>query len=256
MYEQQTFDAILNRMLERVPSDIDKREGSIIYDALAPAVAELAQMYVELDINYNLSFADTATGDFLSRRTAEFGVERQPATKAIRRGLFYGNDEAPLDIPIGSRYAIDGLVYVATEKISTGVFKLECETAGIAGNQTFGALLPIAGVPGLVSAELTDVLVPGEDEETDEALRSRYYEAVNEPAFGGNVADYRQKFWRHSRCRRRQNNACLEWRRNRSGNADRIGLVRTVHGVDRCRADGDRPGSKQRRRIRTGPNWA
>lgn len=192
MYEQQTYDAILNRMLARVPGDVDKREGSIIYDALAPAAAELAQMYVELDINYNLSFADTATGDFLSRITAQFGVNRQPATAAVRKGLFYGSGSAPMDVPIGSRYSINGLNFIVTEKITTGSFRLECETAGVVGNQAFGALLPIVGVSGLVSAELADVLVPGEDEETDESLRARYYETVNEPAFGGNVADYRQ----------------------------------------------------------------
>nr|DAY72236.1 MAG TPA: Baseplate J like protein [Caudoviricetes sp.] len=33
MYENQTENIILNRMLEKVPNDIDKREGSIIYDA-------------------------------------------------------------------------------------------------------------------------------------------------------------------------------------------------------------------------------
>ncbi|WP_276358398.1 baseplate J/gp47 family protein [Cohnella caldifontis] len=192
MYEQQTYEAILNRMLDRVPNDVDKREGSVIYDALAPAAAELAQMYAELDINDNLSFADTATGDFLSRITAQFGVNRQPATKAIRKGLFYGSGSAPMDVPVGSRFSIGNLVYTVTEKVSAGVFKLECETAGAAGNQPFGALLPVTGVNGLVEAELADVLVPGEDEETDEALRERYYEAVNEPAFGGNVADYKK----------------------------------------------------------------
>lgn len=193
MYEGQTYEAILQRMLDRVPNDIDKREGSVIYDALAPAAAELAQMYIELDINYNLSFADTASGEELTRRTAEFGVNRQPATKAIRRGEFYAANDVPMDIPIGSRFSIESVNFVAVEQISTGVYRMECETAGAIGNQYFGALLPIQVINGLVRAELTDVLVPGEDEESDEALRQRYYEAVNEPAFGGNVADYKQK---------------------------------------------------------------
>ncbi|MFC6553853.1 hypothetical protein ACFQBN_44990 [Cohnella cellulosilytica] len=39
-------------------------EKGIIYDALAPAAAELAQLYIDLDINYNLSYADSAAGDF------------------------------------------------------------------------------------------------------------------------------------------------------------------------------------------------
>ena len=33
------YDIILQRMLDRVPIQIDKREGSIIYNALSPAAA-------------------------------------------------------------------------------------------------------------------------------------------------------------------------------------------------------------------------
>ncbi|TNJ68235.1 baseplate J/gp47 family protein [Paenibacillus hemerocallicola] len=193
MYESQNEQTILNRMLARVPDNVDKRPGSVIYDALAPAAAELAQMYVELDLNYNISFADTASGEYLARRTAEFGVTREPATKARRKGQFYNAANAPFDIPIGSRFSIENLNYIAINKISTGVFTMECEQVGIVGNQKFGAMLPIDYIAGLSRAELTDVLVPGEDAESDDALRVRYYEEVNRPAFGGNVADYKQK---------------------------------------------------------------
>jgi len=193
VYETQTFEAILKRMLDRVSDSIDKRPGSIIYDALAPAAAELAQMYAELDINDRLSFADTASGEYLTRRAAEFGVHRRPATKARREGHFFGANDSPIEIPTGSRYSIEGIHFVAVSRIGAGVYVLECETPGVVGNQHFGNLLPIDFVPGLVRAELGDVLVPGEDEESDEELRQRYYKAVNEPPFGGNVADYQQK---------------------------------------------------------------
>lgn len=193
MYENQTYEAILRRMLGRVPQQIDKREGSIIYDALAPAAAELAQMYMELDVNNNLSFADTATGEYLERRTLEFGIEREPATKARRKGLFFASGQAPMDVPTGSRFSIRDLDYTAISKIKTGEWIIECETAGTAGNQEFGTLLPIEYIDGLARAELGEVLVPGEDAESDEALRQRYLEVVNEQPFGGNVADYKQK---------------------------------------------------------------
>ncbi|MEK5167211.1 baseplate J/gp47 family protein, partial [Paenibacillus sp. FSL R5-0527] len=156
------------------------------------AAAELAQMYIELDVNYNLSFVDTATGDELTRKCAEFGVNREPATKARRKGLFYTSGDAPMDVPAGSRFSINDVNYVAVSKIVTGQWTLECEQAGTIGNQEFGALLPIDYVNNLARAELTDVLMPGEDEETDDALRARYYEVVNEPAFGGNISDYKQ----------------------------------------------------------------
>ena len=193
MYEAQTFEAILQRMLSRVTDNVDKRPGSVIYDALAPAAAELAQLYAELDINYNLSFADTASGDYLTRRAAEFGVQRKPAVKARREGRFYGEGDAPIDVPLGSRFGISGLFYTVVSKLGAGIYALECETAGAAGNQPYGALLPVDYVAGLVRAELATVIVPGEEEEDDESLRQRYYAAVNEPPFGGNVADYKQK---------------------------------------------------------------
>lgn len=193
MYEHMTYESVLQRMLARVSNTIDKREGSVIYDALAPAAAELAQMYIELDINYNLSFADTASGEYLTRKAAEFGVNRSAATVAIRQGTFYRGSSVLMDIPLGSRFSIEGQTFTATERISTGVYKLRCGETGRIGNEQFGALLPIDYIANLTIAELGNVLVPGEDEETDEALRQRLYAAVNEPAFGGNIADYKNK---------------------------------------------------------------
>lgn len=192
MYETQTYDVILQRMLGRVSNNVDKRSGSIIYDALAPAAAEMAQMYMELDINQRLSYADTATGEFLDRRTSEFGINRESATKARRKGLFYAGGDVPMNVPVGSRYSANDLDYTVISKIVTGQWLLECETAGVVGNQEFGVLLPIEYVDGLARAELADVLVPGEDAETDDALRERYIAAVNDQPFGGNVSDYKQ----------------------------------------------------------------
>lgn len=68
MFEDQTFDEVMERMLDRVPADIDKRENSVIWNALAPAAAELAQSYIWLDTVLELVFADTAQGEFLDRR--------------------------------------------------------------------------------------------------------------------------------------------------------------------------------------------
>lgn len=40
---------------------------------------------------------------------------------------------------------------------------------------------------------ITEVLIPGEDEEDTEALRNRYFNSFKEKAFGGNVQDYLTK---------------------------------------------------------------
>ncbi|AIQ14619.1 baseplate J/gp47 family protein [Paenibacillus durus] len=186
----QTFEAILERMLDRVPEELDKREGSIIYDALAPAAAELAQMYVELELNTNLFFADTATGEFLERSIVWSGITRRPASPAEIQGAFYADGGGGLDIPLGSRFSLDQLNYTAAEKLSPGNYRLTCETAGTAGNRNSGALLPIDYIPQLSRGETVRLLIPGEDAEDDETLRQRYFDSARRPATSGNKAHY------------------------------------------------------------------
>ena len=61
------------------------------------------------------------------------------------------------------------------------------------GNQYSGNLINITFIQGLSEATMSSTLIPARDEETDEELRSRYFEALNQKAFGGNIADYRTK---------------------------------------------------------------
>lgn len=192
LFENQTFETILGRMLDRISDDMDKREGSIIYDALAPAAMELAQMYTELDVVLRLAFGETSTGGYLDKRAADFGVYRKQATPAVRKGIFTDENDVPFNIPIGSRFRLNDMVYVAIEKITDGQFRMQAETPGSAGNQEYGNLLPIEPIEGLGTATLADVLIPGEDEESDESLRKRFLQKVREPGTSGNTADYKQ----------------------------------------------------------------
>ena len=184
MYESVTYEVILQRMLARIPDTFDKREGSIIYDALAPAAAELAQMYIELDVTRGMTFVDTATGEYLDELVGEFGLTRIPATKAIVKGSFN------IDVSVGDRFSGDKLNYIVTEKVSTGVFYLECETAGTVGNGYTGRLIPISYIAGLTSAAITEISVPARDIETDEELRARYFDTIGGGASDGNKAQY------------------------------------------------------------------
>ncbi|MEC0171424.1 baseplate J/gp47 family protein [Paenibacillus graminis] len=192
MYENQTFETILQRMLDRVPADIDKREGSIIYDAMAPAALELAQMYVELDINANLMFADTASGDYLDKAVSWSGVTRKAATKAQMHGLFYNDGNALMDIPIGSRFALGEINYKATERLSLGEYRMEAETAGAAANANLGTLLPIDYVNNLARAELAGLLIAGTNRESDSALYERYQDRISKPITSGNRYQYEE----------------------------------------------------------------
>lgn len=189
MYENITHDFLLDRMLSRVSGKFDKREGSVIFDTHSPTALELQFIYIELERIINESYGDTASREFLVRRCRERGITPYPASKAVLKGEF-----APADIDVaGKRFNIDSVNYTVTEKIGGGEYRVECETAGTAGNGQLGEMIPIDYIDGLQRAELTEVLIPGEDEEDTEELRKRYFNSFDEKAFGGNVRDYLEK---------------------------------------------------------------
>lgn len=190
MYEEHTFENIMDRLLERVPDDVDKRVSTIIYDALAPAAAELAIMYIELETILDQTFADTSTGEYLERRCAERGISRESATCGKFKGKFV---PASIDV-LNERFSLNSYNYKVTEKTDIeGEWILTCETEGSGANGEFGALIPIEYINGLESAELISIVTPGEDIETDDSLRERYNNTLFSQAYGGNIADYIKK---------------------------------------------------------------
>lgn len=181
-----TYEEILQGMLDKVPSNVDKREGSIIYDALAPCAYFLAQQNFQLENFLNLVFPDTALAEYLDRAIAGYGVVRKSATAAVRQMITSGAVE------LGTRWGISTLVYVATEQESENSYLVECETPGEIGNQYSGTMQAVSNVTG-ITATLGEIITPGTDEETDEALRERFYQKVQLPATSGNA--YHYKLW-------------------------------------------------------------
>ncbi len=187
MYEDITYESIMTRMLGKIPSNMDKREGSIIYDALAPCAVELQLMYIELDVILKETFGDTASREYLIRRAKERGIIPYEASYAFLRGTFN------IAVEVGERFSCDGLNYVVVEQLADYEFMLQCETLGVVGNRTFGALIPVNYVGGLKTAELVELLIPGEDEEDTEVFRARYLASFDTKAYGGNIQDYLEK---------------------------------------------------------------
>lgn len=186
MYENVTAEGILNSMLSRVSDKLDKREGSVIADSLSPAALEIMALYIELERVIREGFGDTASREFLILRCRERGISPYPAEKAEGKGVF-----SPKTVDVtGKRFSIGEVNFVAADKLSDGVYLMECETAGKIGNRFFGDMIPIDYIDGLEKAELTEILIPGEDEEDTEDLRKRYFASFEEKAFGGNVSDY------------------------------------------------------------------
>ena len=194
-YENISYELVLNRMIDRVKqedSNLDTREGSIIYNALASAAIELAIAYCELDNILKESFADTASREYLYRKCEEVGIDVQnfEASYSAHKGSF---DHV---VSIGSRWNCDLYNYTVTELIEEQdglyTYKMVCETIGAAPNSQTGDLTPITDyISNLSYAQLTECLIEGEDEVSDDEIREIYYSYVGRGSSDGNVGQYK-----------------------------------------------------------------
>ena len=199
-FDKYTFQYLMDKAISHVPDTIDKREGSIIYDAIAPACYELAEYYMEMQMILTNTFVATAHDEFLNLRVAERGLTRNLATYAVKKGVFVNGADAPTVISVGSRFSTisdtKAVNYYVSEVYANvddivvpGSYKLICETVGVIGNNYTGPLIPITYIPDLKSATMSDLLIPARDAEDDETLRNRYFSTFRE-TFGGNIAEY------------------------------------------------------------------
>lgn len=190
----KTYEQLLEEALNRVPDTLDKREGSIIYDALAPACYVLAGYYMDIELFKEQSMISKTYGSYLDEKVKEQGLARIQATKALKLGTFT-YDNKPAAVAIGTRFATldnDSMIYSVESVASAGVYYLRCETAGTAGNSYIGDLVPISNGIRLSKAVMSDLIVAARDEESDDDLRQRFYDSVNKSPFGGNIAQYRE----------------------------------------------------------------
>ena len=209
-----SFEQILDRTLSNeLLSDVDKREGSIVYDTLAPVCMELADAYAKMDILESQLSLLTATGSNLDNRAYEQGMAREQETQAERIGTFkkyqvdeqtgeYVKDEndnkilIDMDIPEGSRFVSpenDSIIYEFIGKDDKNENILRCETYGTVGNEYTGTILPLTAIPDLVEAKITGTHIPAQDTESDDELRTRVINKLNSLSFGGNIDAYIEK---------------------------------------------------------------
>lgn len=186
-----TYSNILNSMMQNVPNTYDKREGGIMQSAIGPAAYALEEFYMALNQVQQAAYIQTAVGQSLDMLAIIANIQRYQASAAVRLGEF----NQP--IPLGSRFSTangdSSINFVATAATDNpNQFQLTAETPGTIGNDYTGPILPINYIQGLTLAQITDILVPGDDEETDDELRTRLIAALNEKPFGGNVAAYRE----------------------------------------------------------------
>lgn len=187
MFENYTYEKLLEDVLANAPAGIDTRQGSIFYDAISGILLKVAKLYTDIDYIAELIYIDTTTGEYLDRKASEFALTRLAATKCCYYFLYEGNAPA-----VGERFYTDGLYFVL-KKTDEGVLYLESEIAGTAANGVYSgtAAIPVNNIQGLTSATFGGLMELGSDEESDDDFRERLREKMSGPAENGNKQHYR-----------------------------------------------------------------
>lgn len=189
MFEDMTFENIIEEMMEDMPDGMDTSEGSLLYHACAKHAARLEQAYIDLAALADNMYPDTADLDNLLKFGQEKGVYIEEATAAEFEGKF------DTIVEIGTEFSGDDYNYIVTEVIDENEhkYRLECEDAGSEPNGWLGELMCLDDIEGLETAELTKLLKEGTDEEDEDSYRMRVLDAFEIKAFGGNKAYYVQE---------------------------------------------------------------
>lgn len=185
MSKEISFEKTMSRMLDTISDDFDKRETSIIYQAVAMVVPELMLLQSDIELMEDEAFPDSCNYNSLVRFSGLRNIHPKQATRGVVIAEF------SKDIEIGTRFNCEERNYEALEKIDTNKYKLIAEETGHI--ESIGDLTPINDMPDLRTAKITSVYLDGREEESLESLRKRYMESLDYQAFGGNRADYIEK---------------------------------------------------------------
>lgn len=209
-----TEEKILSRMLNRLPSDLDKAEGSYLWDSNAPASYEFYECSLMAKQMLADGFASTTASTnpdyrspYLDLRGEEHGIPRREAKKASKENglkIF----AAPGTIILAGLHAATpadaatntpSIEFVTTNDVTAGadgyayadIVALEGGTAGNVPAETITVLVtPVDGVTGVINPASLD---NGLDIEDDQTYLARYLFRKRNPSMSGNRADY--IFW-------------------------------------------------------------
>ena len=124
MYEDKTYENIMNDMMKNFGTDVRTDEGSLAFNACAKISETLENVYGDMDELNNNMYPDTQDLPHLIRFAAERNIKYFYAYPAVVKGVF--NQE----IEIGEKFICGNYTYTSSEKIEGYTYKLICETEG------------------------------------------------------------------------------------------------------------------------------
>lgn len=175
----------------------DFSSGSIVYTLTRAFMSVVARGYVDMNEGLNASFIETASGDYLSRHTASFGVVRRSGSRSTGSVIAIAKPGAtPTPLVVGGIGLVEGSkVYnnTTTAVLTPPYTIFPVQAADIGNEYDLPAGTSLRDQSGLLTSTWDFVvgsgfdlnntpvgfLTGGSGEETDDQLRTRFIEFIN-----------------------------------------------------------------------------
>lgn len=195
LFEDVTPEQILERILSRMDTDLQTREGSYAYDQAAPIAWEIWRQLMTLDELIDAFYVGPKSGKYLDDHARLFAMARREGTKAEAKLTLTGRDGTT--VPAGTAFfTASGLEFrlLADTAIRGGsaAGRIQAAQVGSQYNVAAGSVTQILRtIPGLEKFEAGPA-EGGTDPETDDSLFERIDEHRKRPPTSGNPAHYRE----------------------------------------------------------------
>lgn len=181
--QKSTWD-IMEDMLNATSNTLDKREGSVIYDAILSMAVELSDFYtVRVPAMYKAFQILQATGEDLDNWAADLGLVRKGAEYTYYNVRITPNN---IELVNGQRLTSHS---TGVDWVYNGENVVRSINPGDYPETLNELLEPTTSYQGLESVVFSGMRSEGRDEETDDQLRARIIMALS-TRVGGSVMDY------------------------------------------------------------------
>lgn len=199
MFDDKTAKEIEEEIVSGISADVDTREGSYARNLIAPVALAIWKTREGMRAYESIAYVNETSGPYIDKRAAEYGITRKPGQKAHTVLTAAGTDG--VEIPKGTVFLTsddDALEYISTAAvvISSGAAVVPVEAAEIGEKYNAAAGLicrQFQNLYGVKDVTNSAAATGGVDEESDEALVTRYYQYLQQMPTSGNVYDYMSK---------------------------------------------------------------
>ena len=200
MFNRPSLPDLINRVtndvFQRLQMDtVLRRMDAQVYARVLAGVAHGLYGFIEW-VSQQI-IIDTAESEFLERWASIWGVQRLAATPTSGTVTFSLQPGAD-DIPAGTLVqTLDGTQFQTTADVTlsanTGTSPLVAVVPAAVGNNYSGqSALLVTPILGVNTTAVLGTLSGGADLETDDSLRARLLNRIQQPPQGGNANDYVQ----------------------------------------------------------------